>query len=246
MRVLASLTLFLPYLAAQPASRPLTIEEFAAVAKRCVPDAPISTLRAISKVESAFNPLAISFNYPDKAPERLGLDEGTVALARQPTTMSEAVRWTKWLYSRGLTVSVGLMQVNAEHLAGLGLSLEHAFDPCANLRAGWTILNTKYRTAAAVLGQGQLALNAAISSYNSGSLIAGFNNGYVDKVIQSKPGVSSIPALAGQLNRPGASSAPRSVDPPSVPPVQEPEIAGPHDAPTRVSWRTNKKRREPH
>ena len=240
MRVLASLALFFPHLAAQPASRPLTTAEFAAVAKSCAPDAPVSTLRAIAKVESAFNPLAISINYPDKAPERLGLDEGTLALSRQPTTLSEAVRWTKWLYSRGLTVSVGLMQVNAEHLAGLGLSLEQAFDPCANLRAGWTILNMKYRTAAAVLGQGQLALHAAISSYNSGSLIAGFNNGYVDKVIQNKPEVSSIPALAGQLNRPEVSSVPRSVDPPSVPPVSEPEVEDPNGAATRVSWKRNK------
>jgi type IV secretion system protein VirB1 len=240
MRMLTALVLISSCVAAEPAGRPLTAAEFAALAKSCAADAPESTLRAIAKVESAFNPLAISINYPDKVPERLGLDEGVVGLARQPKTVDEAIRWTKWLYSRGLTVSIGLMQVNAEHLAGLGLSLEQAFDPCANLRAGWTILNTKYRTAAAVLGKGQLALHAAISSYNSGSLIAGFNNGYVDKVIQAKPEVSSIPMLAGQLSRPEVSLVPRSVDPPSVPPVLEHPDEDPNGAPTRVSWRRNK------
>mgnify|MGYP002778331738 CR=1 FL=1 len=237
MRMLAAIIAICPCFAAEVPARTLSAAEFSALTKQCAPDAPLSTLRAIAKVESAFYPLAISINYPDKAPERLGLDEGTVGLSRQPKTLDEAVRWTKWLYSRGLTVSIGLMQVNAEHLAGLGLSLEQAFDPCSNLKVGWTILNTKYRTAAAVLGQGQLALHAAISSYNSGSLIAGFSNGYVGRVIQSKPEVSSIPALAGQLSMKEVSSIPRSVDPPSVPLVLEEQTEDPNGAPTRVSWR---------
>lgn len=72
MRVLASLALFFPHLAAQPASRPLTTAEFAAVAKSCTPDAPVSTLRAIAKVESAFNPLAISIKLSRQGPGTAG------------------------------------------------------------------------------------------------------------------------------------------------------------------------------
>jgi type IV secretion system protein VirB1 len=139
-----------------------------------VPDAPLSTVGAIAKVESAYNPFAILINNPDKAASALGLAEGTVALTRQPASLQEAVSWAKWLLARRLTVSAGLLQVNVEHLPQLGLSLEQAFEPCTNLRAGWTILNDKYRRAAAVLGKGQLALHVALSSYNSGSLTFGF------------------------------------------------------------------------
>jgi type IV secretion system protein VirB1 len=126
--------------------------------------------------------LAISINNPDEAASALGLAEGTVALTRQPASIQEAVSWAKWLLAHRLTVGIGLLQVNVEHLPQLGLSLEQAFEPCTNLRAGWTILNDKYRRAAAVLGKGQLALHVALSSYNSGSLTFGFENGYVERV----------------------------------------------------------------
>jgi type IV secretion system protein VirB1 len=241
MRTLATFSVMsLSCFAVDPPLKPLSSAEFATLAKQCVPDAPPSTLRAITKVESAFHPLAISINYPEKASSALGLEEGSVALSRQPATLREAVQWTKWLYSRGLTVSVGLMQVNAEHLAGLGLSLEQAFEPCANLKAGWSILNARYRTAAAVLGKGQLALHAAISSYNSGSSIAGFNTGYVEKVIQAEPQVSSIPLFAGPLSMVRAAEVPRKEDPPLVPPELEP-LEDPNIAPTPVNWSTKAK-----
>ena len=238
MRKLATLALLsFPSLAADPSIRSLSVAEFHDLVKQCAPDAPLSTLHAIAKVESTFHPLAISINYPEKATATLGLDEGTVVLSRQPTTVREAIQWTKWLYSRGLTVSIGLMQVNAEHLAGRGLSLEQAFEPCTNLKAAWSILNDKYRTAAAVLGKGQLALQAAISSYNSGSLIAGFNTGYVEKIIQSDPKVSSLPQFAGPMNSPRVTLVPHKEDPPSGPPEQDEAAEDPNAAPTGVSWR---------
>jgi len=146
-----------------------------------VPDAPLTTLRAIATVESGYSPLAISINNADKAASALGLAEGTLALTRQPASLQEAVSWAKWLLARRLTVSIGLLQVNVEHLPQLGLSLEQAFEPCTNLRAGWMILNDKYRRAVAVLGKGQLALHVA--SYNSGSLTFGFEPGYVERVV---------------------------------------------------------------
>ena len=75
------------------------------------------------------------------------------------------------------------MQLNIEHLAGYKVTLERAFDPCENLRLGWIIFNSKYQAASAVLGKGQLAMHAALSAYNSGSLIGGFSNGYVAAVL---------------------------------------------------------------
>lgn len=92
MRVLFAILTIQVSLAAEPGIRPMTLAEFGALAKQCAPDAPLSTLQAIAKVESAFYPLAISINYPDKAAERLSLDEGTVVLSRQPRSLDEAVR----------------------------------------------------------------------------------------------------------------------------------------------------------
>ena len=237
MRILAILAvLSLDTFAADSPVRPLSATEFRDLAKQCLPDAPLSTLRAIAKVESAYNPLAISINYPEKASTSLGFDEGVLELSRQPASIREAVQWTKWFYARGLTVSIGLMQVNAEHLPALGLSLEQAFEPCANLKAGWTILNAKYRAAAAVIGKGQLALHAAISSYNSGSPTAGFNNGYVENVLDATTPASSIPPFGGLTVKPQSALVPQREYPQSIPPLQDTAQDDPNSAPTQVSW----------
>lgn len=226
---------------AADATRPLSATEFRDLAKQCLPDAPFSTLRALAKVESANYPLAISINYPDKASTALGLEDGTIEVSRQPTSLREAVQWAKWFYARGLTVSVGLMQINTEHLPQMGLTLEQAFEPCTNLRAGWTILNTKYRAAAAVLGKGQLALHAAISAYNSGSLTGGFSNGYVEKVLGSTPMVSSIPQFAGLTIETQSAIVPPREYAQSMPLEQDIVSEDPNSAPTRVFWGTKAK-----
>ena len=161
----------------------LSVAAFAELATVCAPGAPLATLRSIASVESAFNPIALSINYPEAAGQQLGLGQGRVELSRQPTNLKEALGWARWFIANGQTVSVGLMQLNIEHLAGYKVTLERAFDPCENLRLGWIIFNNKYQAASAVLGKGQLAMHAALSAYNSGSLIGGFSNGYVAAVL---------------------------------------------------------------
>jgi type IV secretion system protein VirB1 len=202
-----------------------------------VPDAPIATLRAIAKVESGYSPLAISINNPDEAASALGLAEGTVALTRQPASIQEAVSWAKWLLARRLTVSIGLLQVNVEHLPQLGLSLEQAFEPCTNLRAGWTILNDKYQRAAGVLGKGQLALHVAISSYNSGSLTFGFGNGYVEKVSAAGSRTPTTPLAppGGQfMEQLSAAPTPKESEPARTEALGK--EGDPFSAPTKVFW----------
>lgn len=170
----------------QTAGPGLNAAAFAELASQCAPSAPLATLRSIVTVESGFNPFALSINYPDAAGELLGIGEGSVTLARQPKSVEEAIRWAKWFMANGQTVSVGLMQLNVEHLAALKLPLEKAFDPCTNLRMGWRIFNDKYAQASAVLGKGQLAMHAAFSAYNSGNLLGGFRNGYVEAILRSQ------------------------------------------------------------
>lgn len=161
----------------------LSVAAFAELATACAPGAPLATLRSIASVESAFNPIALSINYPEAAGQQLRLGQGRVELSRQPTNLKEALGWARWFIANGQTVSVGLMQLNIEHLAGYKVTLERAFDPCENLRVGWIIFNNKYQAVSAVLGKGLLAMHAALSAYNSGSFISGFSNGYVAAVL---------------------------------------------------------------
>ena len=76
MRQVILLALLLPkalLLGPDPTPRPLSEQEFRRLVKECVPDAPLSTVGAIAKVESAYTPFAISINNPDKAASALGL-----------------------------------------------------------------------------------------------------------------------------------------------------------------------------
>lgn len=193
-----------------PDTPALSDSAFQALAQRCAPTAPLPTLRSIVSVESGFHPFALSLNYPETAGVRLGLGEGSVTLTRQPRNLDEALRWTRWFLTQGQTVSVGLMQLNIEHLAAFRTSLEHAFDACTNLRLGWTIFHDKYAQASAVMGRGQLALHAALSAYNSGTLLGGFRNGYVENVMASPHWVTRTidPSPVGLLAEPARQPVP--------------------------------------
>jgi type IV secretion system protein VirB1 len=199
----------------------LTPAEFAALTKRCIPGFPLNTVHAIARVESAFYPLALSVNYPDHA---------GVQLARQPANLREALAWTQWLHARGYTVSIGLMQVNSEHLKTLRLTAEQAFDPCLNLQAVWLIFSSHYERAAKTFGSSSpAAFHAALSGYNSGSLTAGYTNGYVEKVL----------AAIATENQPKRPLNPETFSNLNVTPQSKQSDNtenDPNEAPTRVSW----------
>jgi type IV secretion system protein VirB1 len=161
----------------------LSWAEFSSIAAVCAPDVPLTTLRAIARAESAFRPYALSLDYPERTAKSQGFNHGGIFLARQPRNLAEARAWAHWLLRQGGTVSVGLMQVSSQHAAGLGLTTDQLFDPCTNVRAGAQILKEKYQRAVAVRGEGQQALLHALSDYNSGSPILGFDNGYVSNVV---------------------------------------------------------------
>ena len=159
---------------------------FRAIAAACAPEIPIVTLRAIVRGESAFHPYALSLDYPQRTAKEQGFAGGQIFLARQPRTLEEARGWAWWLIHQGKSVSIGLMQVSTEHMTDLGLTADDLFDPCTNLRAGAELLKTKYERAAAQSGEGQEALRVALSEYNSGSSVLGFDNGYVWNVIDGE------------------------------------------------------------
>jgi len=165
---------------------PLGPNEFKSLAQQCAPDVPVITLRAIARAESAFRPYALSLNYPKRTAQEQGLHDGGMFLARQPRTLTEARAWTRYLTNRGRTVSIGLLQVSSEHISSLGVTWDQLFDPCTNIRVGARLLTAYYRQAATVLGEGQEALQYALSGYNSGFPLVGFSNGYVDSVVHGE------------------------------------------------------------
>jgi len=155
---------------------------FQTLAQTCAANVPVSTLEAIARTESALYPYALSINRPHQLARRQGWNRATITLERQPASLEEAVAWTKWLLGKGITVSIGLLQVNSEHAAHLHLTPEQLFDPCTNLRSGAALLATTYSAVARAQGEGFAALDIALSYYNSGTPHIGFQNGYISQV----------------------------------------------------------------
>lgn len=90
--------------------------------------------------------------------------------------------------------------------------MEQALDPCTNLKLGAAILSENYRLAANKFGAGQRALQAAISAYNTGNHIGGFQNGYVQKVLAAAGGggVEQIPTNPGNAHSIRTSAKPKT------------------------------------
>jgi len=130
--------------------------------------------------ESGWNAWAIHIN-------------GSQRLARQPATHSEAVVTARWLIDHAFNVDLGLGQLNVRNLSRLGLSLAEALDPCKNLNGSAAILTAAYRGALAA--NSPQPVFTALSYYNTGSPIAGFQNGYVQAIAQT-PDVPPIPLIA--------------------------------------------------
>ena len=144
---------------------------FLALALACAPQVHADTARALVSVESAFNPWAI------------GVVGG--ALVRQPRSRAEALATAKALRDAGWNFSVGLGQINVGNFDRLGLTLETAFEPCANLTAMQTVLAECFDRASGStsIAADQVALRQALSCYYSGNFATGFRHGYVRKVV---------------------------------------------------------------
>ena len=148
------------------------------------------TVEAVIGVEGVGNSLALNVN-------RL---QGPQP---HPVSVADAARIAESYIARGFSVDLGLMQVNSRNLPALGYTVEQVLDPCTNIAAGGRILTADYAEAIRLMGEGQPALQAALSAYNTGSFSAGFRNGYVAKYV----GPGGVPALAGGVRQAAASMA---------------------------------------
>lgn len=143
--------------------------DFVALAQQCAPTVAIETIAAVVAHESGRNAFAIGIN-------------GGARITRQPVNKAEAVETAKQLLKLSLSIDLGLAQINSANLTKLGLTVEEAFEPCANLRAAEKVLRWCYDPAAQRLGSGQAALQAALSCYNTGGYSRGLANGYVQSI----------------------------------------------------------------
>jgi type IV secretion system protein VirB1 len=149
-------------------------QNFNELSQRCAPEIHPNTLQAIVRVESNFNPYAI------------GVVNG--ALKRQPQSLNEAVAAAKMLDAQGKNFSMGLGQINKQHLKRFGLTYDTIFEPCKNLAAAQSVFGDCY-VRANTTGNTQMALQKAFSCYYSGNFRFGFKSdfagqpAYVTKVL---------------------------------------------------------------
>ncbi len=156
----------------------------------CAANVSPVTLEAVAQVESGGNALALYVNrYAGRQPH--------------PASIAEAASTAEGFVAQGYSVDIGLLQINSRNLAGLGYTIAQALDPCTNIRGGAAILTANYADAARDRGEGQAALKAALSAYNTGSFFRGLANGYVAKYY----GPDGVPALAGGVQQAEATAA---------------------------------------
>lgn len=176
----------------------------------CAPMVSSVTIEAIIQVESKGDPLALNVNRLPVQPP-------------QPRDATAAARTAETFIARGHSVDLGLMQVNSSNLPALGLTIDQVLEPCTNIRAGATILAANYALAVQTWGEGQRALQAALSAYNTGDFARGFANGYVGRFYGR-----AVPAVTA-----AAASASAEAGTPSPPPPN------PYTADTQVYAKEN-------
>ncbi|CAD0217268.1 lytic transglycosylase [Agrobacterium tumefaciens] len=157
---------------------PLSSAEFDHVARKCAPSVATSTLAAIAKVESRFDPLAIHDN--------------TTGETLHWQDHSQATQVVRRRLDARHSLDVGLMQINSRNFSMLGLTPDGALQACTSLSAAANMLKSRY-AGGETIDEKQFALRRAISAYNTGNFIGGFANGYVRKVETAAQ--SLVPAL---------------------------------------------------
>jgi type IV secretion system protein VirB1 len=75
------------------------------------------------------------------------------------------------------------MQVSTDEATRRHISQAALLDPCTNVQAGWTILSDDYQIEVRTYGPGQVALQHALSRYNTGDTNRGIENGYLAHVM---------------------------------------------------------------
>ena len=149
-----------------------------ALARACAPEIATEAVVPLVITESGGDPLQINVNKGPRVRVRSVADGA--ALVRR-------------YVAAGYTVDVGLAQINSANFARLGVTIEQAFQPCANLRLASIVLQHGYGLASRHY-DGLDAISATYSLYNTGTLTRGFRNGYVGRVWTAAATLGSVVA----------------------------------------------------
>jgi type IV secretion system protein VirB1 len=131
---------------------------------QCAPTVAPSTMEAVVRVESNGDPLALYIN---------GLG------AIHVTSIAAGAARVRQAIAAGYTVDIGLTGLNSRTLDKYHVPIEAAFDRCTNVGIGAAVLTENYVAAVKRYGPGQIAIEAALSAYNTGDFWRGRENGYL-------------------------------------------------------------------
>jgi type IV secretion system protein VirB1 len=129
-----------------------------ALIARCAPGVGPITMSAVVVHESGAFPYAIADN--------------TARRSYFPHDAVHAIGLARALLAAGHNVDLGYAQINSSNLTPYGLDVARALDPCTNVATGSRILRAAYAGARVRFGPGQVALEHALSAYNSGGYYA--------------------------------------------------------------------------
>ncbi|MGK9086096.1 lytic transglycosylase domain-containing protein [Brucella intermedia] len=163
-------------------------DAFVDLANSCAPIVQVETLAAIVSLESRFRPFNIRIN-------------SGMPLPMQPASKSEAIEIATALIADHQDIQIGLGGLGTEALRKMNLSLSDAFDPCRNLNATATLLDSYYRHALRLADNPQQAETVMLQSwYGRGDPSLGKMVRYDEQVrketarLLSKPGKLAIEA----------------------------------------------------
>jgi type IV secretion system protein VirB1 len=158
-----------------------------ALVQQCAPTVHPTTMMRVIGVESMRRENAIGY--------KITKEGKTYTLTKQPRNKNEAISWASWLYANGYVFDAGIAQVNSTQFARFHATPANIFDACTNIYIGSRILTEFYGNAVKKYGEGNSALFAALSAYNSGNFYTGFSNGYVQKILTGSPPSASMPPI---------------------------------------------------
>ncbi|CAI2031382.1 type IV secretion system lytic transglycosylase VirB1 [Serratia fonticola] len=152
---------------------------------QCIHEVAPHTIQKVIAIESGGNPFAVNVN---------GLSRYKTP---HPKSRAEAIATAQHWISLGYSVDMGLMQVNSRNLPAYGADVAGIFSPCTNIRVGSQILYDAYQTAWHKSPDPAIAVQYALSLYNTGSLERGFRNGYVQKYVKTALNIAGTHVVIG-------------------------------------------------
>ncbi|GAA5662150.1 type IV secretion system protein VirB1 [Ochrobactrum sp. 30A/1000/2015] len=143
---------------------------FVDLAHNCAPSVATETLAGIVSLESRFEPFNIRIN-------------SGPPLKQQPASKAEAIEVAAALVAGHQDIQLGLAGLGLDDLSRLNLTIAEAFDPCLNLKATATLLDSTYRRAiragADETEAGKIMLQ---SFYGGGDITAGSSAEYDNQI----------------------------------------------------------------